>query len=84
MWVRLPDGLDTGVDSPLFHAAVNEGVLYVPGEYCFPPEGEHIPHCCLRLSFAMPDCDRLKSGVERLSRAIQSAVKTQGSVGRCV
>ena len=84
MWVRLPDGLDTGVDSPLFHAAANEGVLYVPGEYCFPPEGEHIARCCLRLSFAMPDCDRLKSGVERLSRAIQSAVKTQGSVGRRV
>lgn len=76
MWVRLPEGLDTGVDSPLFQAAADEGVLYVPGEYCFPPEGEPVPRSCLRLSFAMPDCDRLKCGVERLSRAIQSVART--------
>ena len=75
LWVRLPDDINTGVDGRLFEAAVNEGVLYVPGEYCFPPEGDPVRRCCLRLSFAMPDCDGLQRGVERLSRAIQLVVQ---------
>ncbi|MGQ9505786.1 MAG: aminotransferase-like domain-containing protein [Thermogutta sp.] len=76
VWIRLPEEFDTGADGELFQAAVDEGVLYVPGEYCFPPEGEPILHSCLRLSFAMPDCDRLRCGVERLARAIQRMMKT--------
>ncbi len=75
VWVRLPEEIDTGVDGPLFQAAVKEGVLYVPGEYCFPAEGEPVRRHCLRLSFAMPDCDRLRCGVERLSRALRAAVQ---------
>lgn len=75
VWVRLPEEIDTGVDGPLFQAAVNEGVLYVPGEYCFPAEGEPVRRHYLRLSFAMPDCDRLRCGVERLSRALRAVVQ---------
>ena len=39
VWLRLPEEIDAGVNGPLFDRAVKEGVLYVPGEYCYPPEG---------------------------------------------
>ena len=39
VWLRLPGEIDAGLSGPLFDRAVNEGVLYVPGEYCYPPEG---------------------------------------------
>jgi len=70
VWLQLPKEWDTGVDGPLFQSAVEEGVVYVPGEYCFPEEGEPTLHCCLRLSFAMPDDINLEKGMERLARAI--------------
>lgn len=72
VWLRLPETFDTGVDGPLFQKAVEEGVLYVPGEFCYPREGEAVRRCCLRLSFAMPDLERLKEGIERLARAIKA------------
>ena len=39
LWVRLPEGVDTGLSGPLFDRAANEGVLYVPGAVCYPAEG---------------------------------------------
>ena len=39
VWVELPEGIDTGLDGPLFPRALAEGVLYVPGEPCYPAEG---------------------------------------------
>ena len=39
LWVTLPEGIDAGLDGPLFDRAVAEGVLYVPGQYCYPRRG---------------------------------------------
>ncbi|HUT93163.1 MAG TPA: PLP-dependent aminotransferase family protein [Thermoguttaceae bacterium] len=71
VWLRLPEGIDTGVDGPLFDLAADEGVLYVPGEFCYPREGEPAPNNMLRLSFAFPSCENVRKGVEALGRAIR-------------
>jgi len=71
VWIRLPEGIDTGVRSPLFDLAADEGVLYVPGEFCYPPEGEPTPKNMLRLSFAFPSCQAIRKGIEALGRAIR-------------
>jgi 2-aminoadipate transaminase len=71
VWLRLPEGIDTGLTGPLFDRAVAEGVLYVPGEYCYPAEGQPRPRHMLRLSFGVPSCEGIRRGVQALARAIR-------------
>ncbi|WP_460167581.1 aminotransferase-like domain-containing protein [Thermostilla marina] len=71
VWLTLPEGVDTGVDSPLFKAAVEEGVLYVPGGYCYPAEGCPAARNTLRLTIGMPDCEAIERGTAALGRALQ-------------
>jgi 2-aminoadipate transaminase len=70
VWLSLPEHVDTGMDSPLFDAAIGEGVLYVPGAYCFPAAGEPVRHNTIRLSFGVQSCAKIREGVEKLARAI--------------
>ena len=72
VWVRLPEAIDAGVSGPLFDRAIQEGVLYVPGEVCYPREGVAVAKNTLRLSFGVQCADRIRTGVEALARAIRS------------
>jgi 2-aminoadipate transaminase len=74
LWLRLPEHVDTGPDGPLFDRAVAEGVLYVPGECCFPAEPGVRPKNFLRLSFGIPTCEEITRGVEALRRALAQVV----------
>lgn len=74
LWLRLPEGLDTGLSSPLFERAVAEGVLYVPGRHCYPAEGQSQPDNELRLSFGCQSAEGLRRGVAALARAIQQVL----------
>jgi 2-aminoadipate transaminase len=74
VWLRLPESIDTGLSGSLFDRAVEEGVLYVPGEYCYPREGCPVPRNMLRLSFGIPSCEAIQRGVEALARAIRQVV----------
>ncbi|MBN2579949.1 MAG: PLP-dependent aminotransferase family protein [Pirellulales bacterium] len=71
VWVRLPESIDTGVAGPLFDRAITEGVLYIPGEFCYPSEGAAPQKNMLRLSFGVPHCDAIRRGVQSLGRAIR-------------
>ncbi len=71
VWLCLPESIDTGLSGPLFDRAVEEGVLYVPGQYCYPREGCPVPHHMLRLSFGIPSREAIERGVEALGRAIR-------------
>jgi 2-aminoadipate transaminase len=71
LWLRLPAEIDTGLDGPLFPRAVCEGMLYVPGECCYPREGCPRRRNMLRLSFGVPSVDEIRRGVKALGRAIQ-------------
>lgn len=74
VWLRLPEAIDTGVAGRLFDLAAAEGVLYVPGEFCYPREGRPAPKNMLRLSFAFPSCESIRKGVEALGRAIRQVM----------
>ncbi len=74
VWLRLPEHVDTGLAGPLFPRAVAEGVLYVPGEYCYPAQRAPRPRNMLRLSFGAVTCQELGRGVRALARAIRQVV----------
>lgn len=69
VWVELRNGIDTGARGKLFERAIEEGVLYVPGEYCF-AERDTAPRSFMRLSFGVQSEARIAEGVRRLAKAI--------------
>jgi len=70
VWVEMPEGVETGRESAYFRACLEAGVLFVPGEYCFAPEGPfERPHNCLRLCYAVPSEAEIEEGVARMGRA---------------
>ncbi len=75
VWLRLPEDIDAGLSGPLFDKAVAEGVLYVPGECCYPGEGLAVRKNTIRLSFGIQCRSTLRRGVESLARAIKSVLK---------
>lgn len=74
VWVELPVAVDTGPAGTLFDAAIQSGVLYVPGQYCFPTEGEPVQRNTIRLSFGVQTCSRIREGVAALARAVEGEV----------
>lgn len=75
VFLTLPAHVDTGADAPLFARAVSQGVLYVPGAYCFGPDPVRtVPRHTMRLSFGVEDEPRLREGVARLARAIRASL----------
>lgn len=73
-WVTLPKAFDTGVEGHVFQSAMKEKVLYVPGALCYSSDRAESRHCSsLRLSYGMIDEERLRTGCERLARALSRA-----------
>jgi 2-aminoadipate transaminase len=70
VWVELPPEIDAGPNGKLFDLAIAEGVLYVPGEFCFPVEGTEPRPNTMRLSFGVQSCERIHQGMAALARAI--------------
>jgi 2-aminoadipate transaminase len=70
VWMTVPEDVDTGFDGPLFPRCLQEGVLYVPGEFAFAAEPAPVPRNHLRLSFGVPDEGELKEGARRLASAL--------------
>lgn len=72
VWVTLPDSIDTSRGSPLFEASLANGVIYVPGAYCFHPDAhDRVPTNHLRLSFGQIASDGIEPGIERLAAAVR-------------
>lgn len=72
VWLSLPEHLDASENGPLWTAATQQGVLYVPGHHCFPSEGQPILRNTIRLSFGVLGSEKLTEGIERLCNAIES------------
>lgn len=72
VWLTLPQEMDASEQGPLWQAATDRGVLYVPGHYCFPSAGEPIHRNTIRLSFGVLSEEKLSDGIERLCDAIRS------------
>ncbi len=80
VYLYLPAWLDTGRGGPLFERALAEGVLYVPGAYCYGPDPtQPVPRNEIRLSFGVADVPAIAEGVARLARAVRAILPTQGA-----
>jgi 2-aminoadipate transaminase len=73
VWLELPEGMEAGPGGTLIEHALEEGVLYVPGEYCYPDEGQAVRKDRVRLSFGVQSAENIRRGVEALARAIRRA-----------
>lgn len=71
VWLKLPGHMEAGVNEPLFNAALDQGVLYVPGEFCYPAEGLPVEKNSIRLSFGVQTPDRIREGVRLLANAVR-------------
>jgi 2-aminoadipate transaminase len=72
VWATLPSQIDTGPAGELFDRSMAEGMLYVPGQYCFPNDGQPVAKNTMRLSFGVQSCERIREGIAALARAIQA------------
>jgi 2-aminoadipate transaminase len=71
VWIGFPDGVETGPESPLMKASIREGVLYVPGEFCY-VKGPGARRTEARLSFGVETPAQIRDGIGRLARATRS------------
>lgn len=70
VWLTL-DGIDTGPSGPLVPAALDAGVLYVPGEFGHVPDATgRVPKNECRISFGVATPDQVAEGVRRLRKAV--------------
>jgi 2-aminoadipate transaminase len=68
VWLTL-DGIDTGPAGPLVPAALEAGVLYVPGEFGHvPDESGRVPKDACRLSYGVASEEQIAEGIRRLRR----------------
>jgi 2-aminoadipate transaminase len=83
VWLAFPPGTDAGPQSRLMHAALREGVLYVPGQFCYlEGAGVPVPRNEARLSFGVAEPEQLREGIRRLARAFRGqgvGVRNQGA-----
>lgn len=72
VWLTLPDAMQTSRNSALFEQSLDEGLLYVPGDYCYPNDPTRkAPTNTLRLAVGVPNLEQIREGVARLAKAIK-------------
>jgi 2-aminoadipate transaminase len=75
VWLRFPPEIETGPDSRFMRAALEQGVLYVPGAFCYVKDGQgQAPNHEARLCFATATAEQLREAVRRLGRAARTAM----------
>ncbi len=85
VWLQCPPEMETGPGSPFMEAALREGVLYVPGAFCYVKDGA-VPNTEARLCFGVASHEELREAVRRLGRAARAAapmekIKMRGFAG---
>ncbi len=73
VWMSLPEHIATGFESPLFKSAVEEGVMYVPGELCY-ASCDSRPSHQMRLSYGVQTCEGIRLGMQRLANAVRKTI----------
>jgi 2-aminoadipate transaminase len=70
VWLKFPPHIRTGYGSDLLKAAMREGVLYIPGEFCHvAAEDESLPTCEIRLCFGVATIEQIQEATHRLGKA---------------
>jgi 2-aminoadipate transaminase len=80
VWLTLPPRINTGPNSAFMQAALREGVLYVPGQFCY-VNGDNgpIPTWEARLSFGVAQPEQIREAVRRLGRAARELMLLSAS-----
>ncbi len=74
-WARSPKNIATGPKSRLFNSALQNDVLYVPGELCYAAdETRPVPRNEMRLSFGSASENNIVAGIERLGTVLRDVV----------
>lgn len=76
IWLTLPTQLSASPTSRLFHLAVTRGVLYVPGQYCFPDDELADQENTIRLSFGVESPERISEGIRILAESIKETLRS--------
>lgn len=72
-WPELPAQHDTSRDGAIFRAALDAGVLYVPGDLCFANSPlRPRPKNCMRLSFGGTPSSQIEEGIKRLGTVLRA------------
>ncbi|MCE9604649.1 MAG: PLP-dependent aminotransferase family protein [Planctomycetia bacterium] len=71
VWLTVSPEIDAGFQGVLFDKALEAGVIYVPGEYSYAPEGEPVARNTLRLSYGVQSPERIREGIRLLATAIR-------------
>lgn len=81
VWLRCPAEVATGPGSRFMDAALEQGVLYVPGAFCYvKDEDGRAPNSEARLCFATATAEQLREAVRRLGRAAREAMQPKISM----
>jgi 2-aminoadipate transaminase len=74
-WLSL-EGIDTGPGGDLVAAALDAGVMYVPGEFGHvAEERDRLPHNDCRICFGVATHDQIREGIRRLRQAVGVVAK---------
>lgn len=76
VWLTLDPAIDAGPRGALFDRALHAGMLYVPGEFSFAPDGVPPQRNTIRLSFGVQSPERIEQGIAALAQAIQTSPAT--------
>lgn len=79
VWLQLPSHIATDRDGAFFARCLESGVLYVPGEFCYPRTYSERPRSCLRLSFGVQSPDRIREGMRRLCGVVRKVLAPLGT-----
>jgi 2-aminoadipate transaminase len=76
VWLSLPPSIDTGQAGPLWPKALDAGVSYVPGAYCYPADpNRSLPTHQMRLCFGTVEFDQIGEAIKRLAFVIRSLLE---------
>jgi 2-aminoadipate transaminase len=74
-WVRLPKDIKSGTRSKLFRSALDNDVLYVPGELCYGDDpARRKPNNEMRLSFGSATERNIREGIGRLGKVLRRMI----------
>jgi 2-aminoadipate transaminase len=81
VWLTLPEGIDADIGQPLYEEALRQGVLYVPGHFCYPREGHPVQKGDIRLSFGVQPAERIAEGIAALAAAVRRGLDDAAACG---
>ena len=75
VWLTFPPEIDMGIESRLFKAALREGMVYVPGGFCYTSVGAGRNEA--RLCYGVASHEELREAMRRFGRAAREVLPSE-------